>query len=140
MKLQSILRTQLLAAGLGATLLLASSAKAQEITNSEFADGPYVVPFSQPLASEDTALPPSAPVMTESQALQALTAISTPSIPDQLDTSQLSLVERWVTALLLLLASLLALLVLVELSLLVELKRSRRNARSGQEPVSTHAA
>jgi hypothetical protein len=45
MKLQTILRLQLLATGLGAALLLAGQGKAQEITNAEFNDGPYVVPF-----------------------------------------------------------------------------------------------
>jgi len=142
MRLQSILRAQLLCAGLAATLFLAGSVKAQEITNAEFDDGPYVVPFSQYVSLEDTPLQASAPVITESQAFKALTtvgAVNGPSIPDQLNWSQVSTVERWVTAALLVLASLLAVFILVELSLLVELKRARRNLRSSRNPLSTHA-
>jgi len=59
MKFQTVLRAQWLAAGLGAALLLTGSAKGQEITNTEFADGQYVVPFSEGVSTQDTPAPQS---------------------------------------------------------------------------------
>jgi len=47
MKFQTAVRTQLVVAVFGATLLLAGGAKAQEIVNTEFADGPNVVAMRQ---------------------------------------------------------------------------------------------
>ena len=141
MKLQTILRLQLLATGLVAALLLAGQAKAQEITNSEFDDGPYVVPFDQAASVSDTAVQASTPVMTEPQALQAMAAIAAPAIQDEARMIQVSVLERWVTAVLLVVASLLALFILVELSVLVELKRAKRSLRSAHSPrVSTRTA
>ena len=138
MKFQNVLRTPLLAFGLGAALLLAGSAKAQEIVNTEFEDGPFVVPFSQPVYLEATSA--STPVMTESQAIQAMGVISGPAIPDA-DRIQASVLERWLAALLLVVAFLLAMFILVELSMLAELKRARRTLRSGSTPhVSTRTA
>jgi hypothetical protein len=134
MKFQNVLRTPLLVFSLGAALLLAGSAKAQEIVNTEFEDGPYVVPFSQPVYLEAT------PVMTESQAIQAMGVISGPAIPDA-DRIQASVLERWLAALLLVVAGLLAMFILVELSMLAELKRARRTLRSGStQQVSTRTA
>jgi hypothetical protein len=138
MKAQNVLRTPLLAFGLGAALLLVGSAKAQEIVNAEFEDGPYVVPFSQPVYLEAT--PAATPVMTESQAIQAMGVISSPAIPDA-DRMQAPVLERWLVALLLVVAGLLAMFILVELSMLAELKRARRTLRSGSTPhVSTRTA
>ena len=134
MKVQNVLRTPLLAFGLGAALLLVGSAKAQEIVNTEFEDGPYVAPFSQPVYLEAT------PVMTESQAIQAMGVISSPAIPDA-DRMQAPVLERWLVALLLVVAGLLAMFILVELSMLAELKRARRTLRSGStQQVSTRTA
>jgi hypothetical protein len=134
MKSKNVLRTPLLAFGLGAALLLAGSVKAQEIVNTEFEDGPKVVPFSQPVYLQAT------PVMTESQAIQAMGVISGPAIPDA-DRIQSSVLQRWLAALLLVVAGLLAMFILVELSMLAELKRARRTLRSGSTPhVSTRAA
>ena len=45
MRFQKMVRTQLFIAGLGAALLFAVGTKAQEIVNTEFADGPYVRPM-----------------------------------------------------------------------------------------------
>jgi hypothetical protein len=137
MKFKNVLRTPLLACGLGAVLLLAGSAKAQEIVNTEFEDGPYVVPFSQPVLQ---ATPASTPVLTESQAIQAMGVISGPAIPDA-NRIQTSVLERWLAALLLVVAGLLAMFILVELSMLAELKRARRTLRSGSTAqVSTRTA
>jgi hypothetical protein len=48
MKVRNILRTLAIVIGFGAALLLASSAPAQEIVNTEFNDGPNVASFDQP--------------------------------------------------------------------------------------------
>jgi len=141
MKFHTILRTQWLVTSLGAALLLAAPVNAQEITNTEFDDGPYVVPFSDTVSTEDPAVAASTPVMTESQALQVMAAISAPSIPDEANLIQVSAVERWITIALLVIASLLAVFILVELSVLVELKRARRSLHSAHNPrVSTRTA
>jgi hypothetical protein len=50
MKVRNILRMQVVVIGFGAALLLASSAPAQEIVNTEFNDGPNVASFDQPAA------------------------------------------------------------------------------------------
>ena len=134
MKFHTILRTQWLVTSLGAALLLAAPVNAQEITNTEFDDGPYVVPFSDTVSTEDPAVAASTPVMTESQALQVVAAISAPSIPDEANLMQVSAVERWITIALLVIASLLAVFILVELSVLVELKRARRSLHSAHNP------
>jgi len=47
MKFQTILRTQLAIAGLGAALLFAGTARGQEIVNTRFPDGQNAVPFTQ---------------------------------------------------------------------------------------------
>lgn len=142
MKSRTILRTRWLASGLlGAALLLAGPARAQEITNTEFDDGHYVVPFSAPVSAQDTPAPAATPVMSELQALQATTAISAPSLPDEASRRRMAVLERSVTAVLLVVASLLGLFIVVELSVLVELKRARRSLRSARNPrVSTRTA
>ena len=127
MKFRKMLGSYLLAAGLGTLLLLASSAKAQEITNTEFDDGPYVVPFSQPLSDPvytDTE-PASMPALTESQALQAMALVGRPAIPEQMSLVQSAVVVRWITAVLLVAVGILAMIIFVELSMLVELRRRR---------------
>lgn len=131
MKSRTVFRRHLFLVGLGATLLLAGSAKAQEITNTQFDDGPYVVPFSQPLSdpvSSDSA-PPAIPVLTETNALQAMALTDRPSIPDQADVAHAAVVERWITAILLVTIGIVVFFILVELSMLLELRR-RRSLRS----------
>lgn len=141
MKFQTILRTLCLATGFAAALLLAGPAKAQEITNTEFDDGQYVVPFAQPDPAEDTSVPASTPVMSEWQAFQAAATISAPSISERANLMRIAVLERWVTAVLLVVAGVLGLFIVVELSVLVALKRARRSLRSVHSPrVSTRSA
>ena len=49
---QNMIRTKLLVAGLGLALLFATSARAQEISNTQFANGSYTEPFTQPLPAD----------------------------------------------------------------------------------------
>src|SRR6201987_218330 len=96
MTFQEMLRTQLIGAGFGAALLLASAAKAQEITNTEFNDGPYVTAFAQPIVAQAT--PASTPVMNEPQAMQAMAVITAPVFADEETLVAASSVERWIVA------------------------------------------
>jgi hypothetical protein len=54
MKLQNIIWTQLVLVALGAALLFASSASAQEIENATFSDGPNVEALAQPTPAQPT--------------------------------------------------------------------------------------
>ena len=95
MKIQNIIRTSTIAAGIAAAaLLLAGSVHAQEIVNTEFSDGPYVASFPQPTTT-------AAPVIAESTAADANTAvpptvaISTPVVTEQAMVSFENSAERW---------------------------------------------
>ena len=141
MKFQTIVRTLWLATGFAAALSLVGPAKAQEITNTEFDDGQYVVPFAQPVSAQDTSAPASTPVMSEWQALQATATISAPSMSERANLLRIVVLGRWLAAVLLVVASVLGLFIVVELSVLVALKRARRSLRSVHSPrVSTRSA
>jgi hypothetical protein len=87
MKIQNLLRTQTIGIAVAAAFLFfAGTAQAQEITNTEFNDGPFVVAFPQPTTSAaavttitsatgtdavNTAIANPAPVVAE-QAIVAL--------------------------------------------------------------------
>ena len=55
MRFQSIMRTQLVVAGLAAVLSVPGVSRAQEISNTAFDDGPNVAPFAQPVAAQGAA-------------------------------------------------------------------------------------
>jgi len=57
MKMQNMIRMQVVMIGLGAALLFASKAQAQEIVNTEFNDGPYVTAYDQPTTAQAIATP-----------------------------------------------------------------------------------
>lgn len=132
MTFAKMLRTQLIVAGFGAALIMAGSVKAQEITNTEFSDGPFVVAFAQqaqPVSAQAT--PAVAPVMTESQAVQAMAAVSMPIVPDDATLLASPELERWVVAGTLFIAlAVIAYYCISELSALVSLKRANRSLRA----------
>ena len=132
MKFQKMLRTQMIVTGLGAALLFASTVKAQEITNTEFNDGPYVTAFAQqPTPSVSAqATPASIPVMNEFEAMSAVATISMPVVSDE-GTLASSAIERWAVAGLLF-AGLVVILFYcaAELSALADLKRANQSLRA----------
>jgi hypothetical protein len=74
MKIQTTIRKGLLFAGFAAALLMTSPAHAQEITNSEFSDGPYVASLAQPVDTQQTA--DAATTMPASEAVRASESIA----------------------------------------------------------------
>jgi hypothetical protein len=95
MKVQNIFRMQAIVIGLGAALLLASPAPAQEIVNTSFNDGPNVTSFDQPAA-------PAAAQVTAAQPAAANSTASAPAIAAAPVVTNEALVtvensaERWV--------------------------------------------
>jgi len=133
MKIQNIFRMQAIVIGLGAAVLLfPNSASAQEIVNTEFADGPNVTSFAQPTtAAISTASTPGAVVSNE--ASQAV-AVSTPVITDEAMISFENSTERWLMA-----SSILG-LALLALYGLTEIRRSERNFPEGPSSPSQRRA
>ena len=119
MKVQNIFQKQAILIGLGATLLLASSAPAQEIVNTSFDDGPTCVAFSQPapapLASDLNL------TSAGSETVSPAAMIATPVMTEDATVSVWSSLEVWV------IASLLVCISLVSLYALAEAKRANRN-------------
>ena len=131
MRFQKMLRTQMIITGLGAALLFAGSIKAQEITNTEFNDGPYVTAFAQPTHSVSAQVTPaSIPVMNEFEARSAVATISMPVVSDD-GTLASSEAERWAVAGILFVAVVVILFYCAaELNALAELKRANQNLRA----------
>ena len=96
MKIQNILRIQAIAIGLAAAVLLtASPVRSQEIVNTEFPDGPYVAPFTQPTtaaAAVSTAVPAS--TTPDANAVTPAIAVATPVVTDQAVVSLAVSTER----------------------------------------------
>ena len=81
MKIRKMVRWQLILAGLAAALYFAPAAYSQEITNTDFADGPNVIAFTQPAATQ-----PSAQAATQTvspaanEPMPAQASLSTPTV------------------------------------------------------------
>jgi predicted metal-binding membrane protein len=117
--------------GLGAALLFAGSVNAQEITNTEFNDGPNVTAFAQPTQSVSAQVTPaSTPVMNEFEAMSAVATISVPPVSDDgaLASSE---IERWAVAGILFMGLVVILFYCAsELNALAELKRANNSLRA----------
>jgi hypothetical protein len=57
MKLRNVFQMQVMVVGLGAALLLGGSVRAQELENTNWDDGPGVVPFAQQAPAQAVATP-----------------------------------------------------------------------------------
>ena len=72
------MRVQMMVAGLGMALFCAGAAKAQEIVNTSFDDGPNVAAFAQPVAPAANAsnVTPSQPMTANAQRAAAVEPVS----------------------------------------------------------------
>ena len=130
MRFQKILRTQMIITGLGAALLFAGSVKAQEITNTEFNDGPYVTAFAQPKAAVSAQVTPASTPVNEYGRMSAAATISMPVVSDE-GTLASSEIERWAVAGILFMGLVVILFYCAaELSVLAELKRANQSLRA----------
>ena len=122
MKFESIIRKSLIIAGFStALILLPASVKAQEITNTEFNDGPNVTALAQPSVSQQAATN----TMPASEALRATESINASAQPEQASLIQVPAPsEAWITA------SLLVGVLLIALYALAEAKRANRMLNS----------
>jgi hypothetical protein len=135
MKFNTTIRKGLVIAGFAAFALLPATLKAQEITNSEFSDGPNVTALAQPTAAQQTngtmtyTLP--AP-----QAIMATTAVASSAVdPQQAELVSLPSVstDEWIVAGLATCAGMIVLLAVAEI------RRAHRNSSRGTY-VSTRTA
>jgi len=130
MTFQKMLRTQLIITGLGAAaLLFAGSARAQEITNTEFNDGPYVVAFAQaPQPASAQVSQASTPVSAQLPVTEAA-VVSMPVVPDEDVVSPV--LARWIVAGILFIAlGVIMFYCASELNALAELRRANRSLRA----------
>ena len=119
MNFKKMFRMQMILTGLAAALLLASSAKSQEITNTAFNDGPNVAPFEQPVP--DQAAMKSSAAVTSSESVRSLGQTDGSIVAQQ--SGLLQAPEGWVTT------TFLICIGLVSLYALSEAKRANRNSR-----------
>jgi hypothetical protein len=80
MKFQSV-RKQLIIAGFTAALLFSGVAKAQEITNSTFPDGPSTAPFAQPVATQPGVAAKAAPGANDKMTMVDASVSASPNAP-----------------------------------------------------------
>lgn len=123
MKIQNIIRTQMMVMGFGAALMLAGAAQAQEIDNTVWNDTPTVAASTQP------APVPPAPAAAKNE--EAFTATETGAItlaPANAErvVEQESSVAEWTPSENRLMASLVVVIGLVALYALAEAKRVKR--------------
>lgn len=95
MKVRNILRMQAMVIGFGAALLLASSAPAQEIVNTEFNDGPNVATFDQPTTKN---IEPGTSQDSKMAETSPATVVSTPVVSSGEMVSLEHSAERWLIA------------------------------------------
>ena len=99
MKFQNIMQTQLVIAGLATVLLFPGVTKGQEISNTDFDDGPNAAPFAQPVPAQGAGNSLSAP--PSAQASTAKAAIDRPvTAPRTSDAQERSTILIWIGAVL----------------------------------------
>jgi hypothetical protein len=136
MKFQSTLRNGLVFAGLNVALvLLPGLTNAQEITNTQFDDGPNVTTFAQPAVLEQNAA--AQPTLPGPQAIRVSEAITASAEPQQASAIQAPAraTERSILALLLVGGSIIALYAIGQFR---RSKRSFNTARASY--ISAHSA
>ncbi len=125
MRLQNIFRMNMMVIGFGAALLLASSARAQEIENTNWDEASNSVATAQPAAAPN-AIELNANA-ADSQAMSSAAGVSKTLVAQETFITHTTLVEGWM------IASLLVCMALVGLYAREETKSRKMNsgARSG---------
>lgn len=99
MRFQSIIRTQIVIAGLGIVLLFPAVTKAQEISNTTFSDGPNAVPFAQAVPAQGAGN--SCSTLPDAHATPAVGAIDGPATAQQTtDEQEPAAILIWIGAVL----------------------------------------
>jgi hypothetical protein len=107
MKIQNIIRMQAVVIGFAGVLFLASSAPAQEITNTEWPDAPGATTTAQ--ASAAPAVNNSNTVAVNPSSSSAAASVAKPIVSQEAAVSQWPAVETWALACLLVFFTLIAL-------------------------------
>jgi hypothetical protein len=136
MKLQNILRAQVVVIGFTAALLLASPSPAQEIDNTTWDDGPNAAPLAQSTPATGTPATVTNELSTaaeNSPAMNTAAVITQPILAHQAVVSEWAPVESWV------IASSVLFIALVTLYVLAESRRAKRglDARANHARRST---
>jgi hypothetical protein len=101
MKFQNIMQTQLIIAGLATVLLFTGITKGQEISNTDFDDGPNAVPFAQPVPAQGLGNSSSTP--RSAHATPAMEPTEGPVTGQQItDEQEASTILIWIGAVLVL--------------------------------------
>jgi hypothetical protein len=115
---------QAIVIGLGAALLMTGAARAQEIENTNFDDGPNVTKFAQPQHSDFVVAPATAATPA---AATSTSATDVPVTTREAALSVLAPIEGWMIAFLLLCIALIATYAVSELRAISQLRQARRN-------------
>ncbi len=97
MKIQNIIRMQAIVIALGAALFLAGSLRAQEIDNVSFDEGPNSIPMGQAVPAPKA----STPAVANSQVPNANAGAETQFVSEEVVYTQITPVDRWSMAALL---------------------------------------
>ncbi len=120
MKIQNMIRMNVLVLGAGAILFFTASVQSQEIENTAWHDGPSVSASSQPA-------PPPVPPAANENSPTSDTLSMTPGAPASSPMAkQNSGTSPWASVELLLLASLLGSIIIVAINSLAEARRANR--------------
>jgi hypothetical protein len=108
MKLRNLFRMYVMVIGFGAALMLGSPARAQELENTTWDDGPGVVPFAQQASAQAVATP------INSDFVIPAAAITEPVVIQASVLSQSSPANEWVIGALLVCTALVVLYAMTE--------------------------
>jgi hypothetical protein len=137
MKIQNILRMQVVVIAIGAAFLLAGATHAQEIDNPSFDEGPNSVPFAQPLAAATSGDLSSAAAGSHVIVASDPAAVTTKPVAEQAGSiSGNAYVEVWMIATMAVCLALFTLLVRLE----TRSRRAHLNRHGGVGGLHSKAA
>jgi hypothetical protein len=134
MKVQNIFRMQAMVIGLGAALLLASSAPAQEIVNTSFNDGPNVATFDQPTTPAAAQVSAAGANVTNANASAPAVEVPAPVVAEEAIVSFEDSAQRW------LIASAFFGIMMLAIYALAEVRRARTSTKRSRSLLQSSAA